>query len=77
MNTIEKDNYVYYYKDGFTVPAKVLKINLKTFTIEANFNEGTRVVNVKKDNCQLQTEWLEEVAPELAVGKSHGHSIES
>lgn len=60
MTTIEKHSYVYYHSpSGGTVPAKVLKVNKKTFSIEANFNEGTRTVNVKKDNVQLQSEWLD------------------
>ena len=60
---IKKGDYVYYHKKvdntSETVPAIVLKVNLKTLRINGNFNEGDKIVNVKKENCELQTEWLE------------------
>jgi len=54
----KKGDFIYYYKkvdeSSGSVPAKVLQVHAQTLKIEANFNEGTRIVRVKKSKCELQ-----------------------
>ncbi len=58
---MKKGDFIYYYsKESGMIPAKILKVNKKTFTIEGDFPDGERIANVKQNNCILQFDWLKE-----------------
>lgn len=62
MKAFQENDHVYYFKkEGdtfFTVPSVVLKVYPKTLKIKGDFPLGQKVVRVKKQNCQLQTNSL-------------------
>jgi (p)ppGpp synthase/HD superfamily hydrolase len=58
---MNKGDFIYYYsKENGMIPAKIIKVNDKTFKIGGDFPKGSTVRIVKKDNCILQSDWLKE-----------------
>lgn len=60
---MKANDFIFYFnKDQGSVPAKVISVNKRTgrAKIDGNFHETPNVRTVKIDNCQLQSEWLEE-----------------
>lgn len=62
MMAFKENDFVYYFiKEGdtfLTVPSVVLKVYPKTLKIKGDFPLGEKVVRVKKQNCELQTNSL-------------------
>lgn len=51
---MKKGDYVYgYHYDLGTIPAKVVRVNKKTITM----NDGERNYTLKKSNVELQKDW--------------------
>ena len=61
MTTFKTNDNVFYYRpidNTFeTISAKVLKVTPKKLKIEADFNEGKKIVTISKENCILQKDY--------------------
>lgn len=56
------DLVFYYNKDGSQLPCKVLAVHRKMVTLTVSGDDKFRV---RKENCELQDEWIKRNEPEL------------